>query len=51
MVTEPVERSTDAFLESLNAFGKRIAWEFPDLNTLAVAPGRKVLLPIGDWTQ
>ena len=23
--------------ESLNAFGKRTAWEFPDLNTLAVA--------------
>jgi len=22
--------------ESLNAFGKRTAWEFPDLNTLAV---------------
>jgi hypothetical protein len=25
------------FEESLNAFGKRTAWEFPDLNTLAVA--------------
>lgn len=79
--------------ESLNAFGKRTAWEFPDLNTLAVAvvmriygrygnepvkelklleghsplspgrggtrfvpivwgyvPGRKELLPIGEWT-
>jgi hypothetical protein len=29
--------SKTVFDESLNAFGKRTAWEFPDLNTLAEA--------------
>ena len=34
--------------ESLNALGKRTAWEFPDLNTLAVAVVMRIYGRYGD---